>query len=61
MKPGVNSCRRRGRVGTPRRLPFASLGSETGVTNDEERICYVHGRLVRQFMYRAYDAGLYGS
>lgn len=40
-------------------FPVARLVAEDSVNEDEERIAYVHGRLCRQFVARAIDAGLY--
>lgn len=41
-------------------FPWMRLGTDDSVNDDEERITYVHGRLCRQFVDRAYRAGLYG-
>ena len=44
-----------------RRVQFvwSRLGDDDAVNQDEERLAYVHGRIVRQFVARAYSAGLY--
>lgn len=38
---------------------FSRLNAPDSVNADEERITYVHGRLCRQFVDRAWKAGLY--
>lgn len=43
------------------RFPFAGLAAADGVTADEERITYVHGRICREFVGRATAAGLYAD
>lgn len=39
-------------------FPWSRLGEEA-VNDDEERLAYVHGRLCREFVNEAYEAGLY--
>jgi hypothetical protein len=41
------------------RFPWTRLGNADAVNQDEERTCYAHGEMVRQFVDRAYRAGLY--
>jgi len=41
------------------RFDFTRLNAPDSVNEDEERITYVHGRLCRQFVDRAWKAGLY--
>lgn len=41
------------------RFDFRRLDASDSVNADEERLCYVHGRLCREFVNRAHDAGLY--
>lgn len=44
-----------------RRIGFdwLRLGADDAVNDDEERLSYVHGALCRQFVDRAYAAGVY--
>lgn len=44
-----------------RRIGFdwSRLGADDAVNDDEERLAYVHGKLCRDFVARAIDAGLY--
>lgn len=44
-----------------RRVGFcwSRLGDDDAVNDDEERLAYVHGALCREFVNRAYAAGIY--
>lgn len=44
--------------GRRRGFGFSRLGAPDSVNEDEERFCYVQSELVRQFIDRAYGAGL---
>lgn len=41
------------------RFNWQRFGDDDSVNQDEERLTYVHGRLVRMFVDRAHAAGLY--
>lgn len=39
------------------KLPMASIHNEDGTTENEERFCYAHGELCRQFMVKGLRPG----